>query len=82
MNLDQFLSTEEDWAQQSWHDNEDQEYSSSPMMFGRFPLKSKDTLSDDEKESCFMDAPVQGDQEEDQELKMFFDIPATPIKKK
>jgi hypothetical protein len=49
-------------------------------MFGRFPLKIKDTLSE-EKES-YMDAPALGDPEEDQELNMFFDIPVTPIKKK
>ncbi|CAK73831.1 unnamed protein product (macronuclear) [Paramecium tetraurelia] len=41
MNLDQYQSTEENWSQQSWNENELFDISSSPIQFGRQTLKIK-----------------------------------------
>ncbi|CAD8064349.1 unnamed protein product [Paramecium primaurelia] len=41
MNLDQYQSTEDDWPQQSWNENEFFDISSSPIQFGRQTHKNK-----------------------------------------
>ncbi|CAD8148798.1 unnamed protein product [Paramecium octaurelia] len=81
MNLDQFQSTEEDWPQQSWNENEDLDFSSSPIMFGRQCHKIKQ-----ENEINNQDYYIQSQQIEepsdDQEFNKLYFNASIPLTKK
>ncbi|CAD8200209.1 unnamed protein product [Paramecium octaurelia] len=81
MNLEQFISTEDDWAHQSYHENDDFEFSCSPIMFGRPSNKNKNEFELD-KEDYFIDAPKLEEQTDEPDFNQLLNTPSVPIKKR
>ncbi|CAD8155045.1 unnamed protein product [Paramecium pentaurelia] len=81
MNLDQFQSTEEDWPQQSWNENEDLDFSSSPIMFGRKSHKIKKE-NDINNQDYYIQIQQIEEPSDDQEFNKFFINSSIPLSKK
>ncbi|CAD8068358.1 unnamed protein product [Paramecium sonneborni] len=82
MNLDQFQSTEEDWPQQSWNENEDLDFSSPPIMFGRQSHKIKDDNDINNQDYYIQIQQREEEPSEDQELNKFLENSSIPLRKK
>ncbi|CAK93259.1 unnamed protein product (macronuclear) [Paramecium tetraurelia] len=81
MNLDQIQSTEEDWPQQSWNENEDLDFSSSPIMFGRRCHKIKQE-NDINNQDYYIQSQEIEEPSEDQEINKLFFNASIPLSKK
>ncbi|CAD8117906.1 unnamed protein product [Paramecium sonneborni] len=81
MNLEQFISTEEDWGHQSYYENDDFEFSCSPIMFGRPSNKNKNEVELD-KEDYFIDAFKFEEPKDIPDQNQLLNTPQIPIKKR
>ncbi|CAD8113835.1 unnamed protein product [Paramecium sonneborni] len=81
MNLEQFISTEDDWGHQSYQEIDDFEFSCSPIMFGRPSNKNKNNVELD-KEDYFIDAQKLEEQTDLPDENQFMNQLQIPLKKR